>query len=114
MANSFKLFTKIMTINTICKCLSPVCEERKGWRGKDGDKSSCFRLGRKGKDGEERKGWRGKEGKDSEERIARKRWRGKEGKDSDKKDSEERKERIWRKGQRGKDGEERNEFLIKS
>ena len=39
--------------------LESVCEERKerkGWRGKDRDKSSCFRLGRKEKDCEERNG----------------------------------------------------------
>ena len=28
---------------------------KKGWRGKDRDKSSCVRLGREGKDGEEKK-----------------------------------------------------------
>ena len=37
-------------------------KEKKGWRGKDCDKSSCFRLGRKGKDGEERKGRTAKKG----------------------------------------------------
>ena len=41
----------------------PVCEERKGYQGKEHDISHCFRLRRKGKDG--------KEGKDSEERMAR-------------------------------------------
>ena len=33
----------------------PVCQKRKGRKGKDGEESLCFRLGRKGKDSEDRK-----------------------------------------------------------
>ena len=43
-------------------------KERMARNLKDRDKSCCFSLGIKGKDGEERiakKGWRGKERKDS-------------------------------------------------
>ena len=46
-------------------------KERYGQRGKDGEESLCFRLGRKGKDSEERKVL-GQRGKDIEEGMARK------------------------------------------
>ena len=59
-------------------------KEWEGQRGKDGEESLCFRLGRKGqqrKDGPARKGLFGKEGKGSEERMARQGMLGKDSKD---------------------------------